>query len=88
MARIIEIAPPLPRPDRTLKLVVSAEPAEGDCYNLVGLLRDATELCRRLNVEAVKVIADNVTYYAHKDHVVKRTARNDYEVLREPFDAK
>ena len=73
---------------RKLNLIVTAEPSDDEVFTVAELLYDATELCRRLNVEAVKIDLGDKTYYVHQDHVVVRTERNDYDVIREPFDGK
>lgn len=73
---------------RKLNFVVTAEPSDTETFTVTELLRDAMELCRRLNIEAVKFTAGKITYYAHKDHVVRKIRSRSYDVLKEPFNVK
>ncbi len=74
--------------NRPFGLVLTAAPADTETLDTNQLLRDAMELCRRLNIEAVKVRVGKITYYAHKDHVVRKIRSRSYDVLKEPFNAK
>ena len=74
--------------NRRLGLVITAAPADTETLDTNQLLRDAMELCRRLNIEAVKVRVGKITYYAHKDHVVRKIRSNSYDVLKEPFNVR
>ena len=77
--------PPVPaRPQEKLNLVVTVTPSD-NAFTIAELCRDAVELCRRLNVEAVKFRFGKVTYYAHKDHVVRKVRSNSWDVLKEPY---
>ena len=70
-----------------LNLVITVTPSD-NAFTIAELCRDAVELCRRLNVEAVKFRYRKVTYYAHKDHVVRKVRTNSWDVLKEPYDGK
>lgn len=72
-----------PHPKK-LNLVITVTPSD-NAFTIAELCRDAVELCRRLNVEAVKFRHGKVTYYAHKDHVVRKVRANSWDVLREPY---
>lgn len=69
---------------KPLNLVITVTPSD-NAFTIAELCRDAVELCRRLNVEAVKFRHGKVTYYAHKDHVVRKVRSNSWDVLREPY---
>lgn len=74
-----------PEAPKPLGLVLTAAPADTETLDTNRLLRDAMELCRRLNIEAVKVRVGKITYYAHKDHVVRKVRSNSWDVLKEPY---